>query len=132
MARGHYWTGAGSLDRQILVQRQQDTQQKDAYGQPVPTPGQTRDGWVTIRTCYAAVEPLGGSERFGASQRLAEADTSFVIRYPLDALPGTLNAIRMTDTILWEGKRYDIVSTQEVGRKERLELLGRLRAGEAG
>lgn len=132
MKSTHPFHGAGSFDRIILIQRQKDQQAQDAYGEPVPTAGQTADGWVTIRTCYASLRPLGDDERFAANQRLGESDMSFLIRYPLDLPPDSPAALNLQDTVLWEGKRFDITALNEFGRKEHLQITGRLRAGEAG
>jgi len=102
---------AGALDRRILIQRPEQTQ--DEHGQPVVV-------WTLFADVAAEVRPLRGVERFTAQQVAADIDTVFRIRW----LPGISPVMR----VLYDGRVYDIKAAPEIGRRDGLEIHAKARA----
>jgi len=101
---------SGSLDRKITIQKK--TVSQNTFGEEVET-------WSTFSKVWAKVIPLRGQERFESKQVNAELDTMFRIRYLTGVLP--------TMRIVHETRLYDIHSVAEIGRREGLDLLSRVR-----
>jgi len=101
---------AGRLDRRITIQA--PTVTKSASGAPV-------EGWADVATVWAAVNPKSGREYWSAQQRVAELDSVFRIRYRT----GVTRQMR----IAYGGEYYDIADVAEVGRREGLDILARVR-----
>jgi len=104
---------AGSLDRRIKIE--QPKQEQDSRTGQLKTPT-----WLPFAEVWARRSPAMGGERFLADQRIAEADTIFRVRY----LRGVLPTMRVVDA---DGRAYDIKGTQEVGRREGLDILAKAR-----
>lgn len=84
----------GRLDQRVLVERLTIVQD--------PNTGAVTEGWVTVASTWAAVEPLNGREFFAASTALSEVTTRIRLRYR----PG----FSVTDRVTHEGTQYDITS----------------------
>lgn len=102
---------AGSLDRKIVIQRAVKTK--------LPS-GHEKEDWETLHEVWAQVLPIRGEERHVAMQTTAAAETKFKIRYREGITP--------LDRLLYEDKQYDITAVIELGRREGLELWGKMRA----
>lgn len=103
---------AGRLDRSIVIQKKTAVSQ-DGYGGEV-------ESWGKIHSApylSAGKTPLGGSERFTADQLIGKETATFQIRFRAD--------VTVTNRILYpisSGKVWDIISVQEVGRREALKI----------
>lgn len=118
---------AGPLDRRITIQRKTVSQ--------APS-GQEIDTWVAVSHCRPArVTPLGGSERFGADQFFARQQVEIEIRWssivadlnPLDRIvyPAPADPSEQSPA---ESQIYDIMSVDEIGRREGLLIKAARRA----
>lgn len=107
---------AGRLDRRITVRRQGPATD-DGY---TTLPGVLADYY----TCFASWKPARGRETFENLGREAYSGGTFWVRHnPTSA------AIKTTDKVSYGGLSWDIISIQEVGRREGVELT--VVAGEA-
>ncbi len=104
---------AGDLDQRIVLERR--TVERDAAGQAI-------EKFLPLASVRAAVRPISGREDFTASQRFAEAEVRFVLRYRKDVTP--------VDRVVHAGRAYDVLEVLAFpgGRPERLEILARARA----
>jgi SPP1 family predicted phage head-tail adaptor len=84
---------AGKLRHQITIERASQTQNE--YGEIV-------EGWETVGTFPASVEPINGREYFAAQAVQSEATTRIRMRYK----PGIL----VTDRVTHGGTVYNIQS----------------------
>lgn len=101
----------GKLDRKITIQAQTNSQGA-TYGEPLET-------FTTWLQPWAEVRPLNMREVTEAKQTSSESLLHFQIQW----VPG----MRMTHRILYEGLEYTIKSIQEVGRRDRLNIIGSAR-----
>jgi SPP1 family predicted phage head-tail adaptor len=95
------------MDKRIQIQEVTETQ--DAYNQPVGT-------WTTYKTVWAEILWKPGREYFNAATEIATASAIFRIRY----VTGVTRKMR----VRYGGVNYDILSINEIGRKEGLEIIG--------
>lgn len=102
---------AGKMDRQITLQRKYVTENES---------GEQIETWTDIATVWAQKIDMRGSERFTASQTVAQVDTKFKIWYRRGLTP--------IDRVLYEGKLYDVGGVLEIGRAVGLELHAKARA----
>lgn len=101
---------AGKLDRRITIKRP---------GQDVDDGFTTKPGPpVTYGERWASWQPARGREIFENLGREAKAGGTFWVRF--DSLTA---AIEETFLVEFEGRDWDIVAIQEVGRREGLELV---------
>ena len=63
---------AGQLNKRVSIERPGSAQSET---------GQVVDGWSTVATVWAAIQPLSGRELFAAQQLQARADLLVRIRY---------------------------------------------------
>ena len=97
---------AGRLDRKIIIQT--TTQgQTDA--------GEVTDSWSTHATIWANVRQVAGREPFRGEREIAQADAIFKIRY--------LSTVTPKMRISYNGLIYNIISINELGRREGLEIM---------
>lgn len=101
---------AGKLDRRITIKRP-GAAVDDGFG---TQPGPLAD--YAVR--WASWQPARGREIFENLGREAKSGGTFWIRY--DSLTA---AIAETDQVQFEGRLWDIVAIQEVGRREGVELV---------
>lgn len=73
--------------------------------------GGFEDGWETVVTLWASVDPIRGSERYAAGQVAATATHKFLMRYH--------SAIRADMRFSWNGTYYNIRSITNVGERDR-------------
>lgn len=101
----------GKLDRKITIQAMTRTQ-GTTYGEPTET-------YTTWLQPWAEIRPLTVREITEAKQVSAEAMLHFQIHW--------VRGMRMTHRIVYEGLEYTIQSIQEVGRRDRLNIIGSAR-----
>jgi SPP1 family predicted phage head-tail adaptor len=102
---------AGSMDRRITIQGV--SLADDGYGGQVET-------WSTVAEVWAQFLPGGGNEKFASAQVYAETQARFRIRWRSGLSP--------KNRITFDGKTWDVLAVDEVGRKEGLELKVKARA----
>jgi SPP1 family predicted phage head-tail adaptor len=108
--------GAGKYDRRVTIIRA-EAGTRDEYGEVIPGADGETETW-------ASVKPLRGSERFVTAENAAQRPMTFRFRWRDDL-------VRVTDVILGDdGRRYDVTSVIEIGRREEIEAEGVAR-GEA-
>lgn len=103
----HPLLAAGKRDRRVDLRRQ--LAGKDAAGQRASQ-------WLTVETVWASVKPATGREVMNALAADAEIPTTFRILWRDDVDPSWV--------IAFEGKIFDLISINELGRREGLEILG--------
>lgn len=101
----------GKMDRQITIEALTQGQ-GSKYGEPT----ETYAPWATV---WGNKYEGGGREFEAARQITAEIDTQFQIRY----VAGLSTTMRIT----YEGRQYDILRIQEVGRRNRLNIWAKAR-----
>lgn len=94
----------GQLDRRITIE--ENTETRSPSGAPV------EDWTAVVSNEPAQVRAVGGGERFRGAHIVAEATTSFVIRWRT----GLDEKMR----IQYDGDAYDIHVISEIGRREGL------------
>lgn len=110
---------AGERDRQVTLQ--QLTESLDASRFPVET-------WTTLAAVFARKVDLTGRERFVADQLSAPYDTTWNITYRTDMDPEVIDVSKQR-RLVYQGRSYDIVNAQMVGRYESIDLLTLARQG---
>ncbi|WP_285020236.1 head-tail adaptor protein [Novosphingobium sp. fls2-241-R2A-195] len=101
---------AGKLDRRIVVQRQGPA----ADNGYTTAPG----AWATHCTRWASWRPANGRKAFENQGNEAKAGGTFWLRY--DSHTST---ILTTDAVQFDGRRWQIVGIQQLGRREGIELI---------
>lgn len=101
---------AGPLDRYVTIE--QKTKTRDAYGAEIET-------WTTFAQVWASKRDIRGREYFAAQQVNAETDTVWRIRW--------IAGVKAEMRINWNGTLYDIQDIAEIGRREGLEIMARVR-----
>ncbi len=104
------WTP--KLDRYIALQRR-SLAAANVHGEQV-------ESWATYASVWAEKLEGGGREAFVAQTTYASTDMRFRIRHRTDVL--------VTDRIDYDGKSFDIIGINEIGRREGLELFARAAA----
>lgn len=105
---GNKLLAAGRLDRRVTIER--GTKARNTVGQTVLT-------WSPHATRWASVRPAPGTERFANAESAASAPLRFVFRWED-------NLVKVTDRLLHDdGRRYDVNSVTEIGRREGIEVL---------
>lgn len=99
----------GAFDRRITLQQPVHTQ--DATGGRVP-------GWSTVATVWARRLSAKGREFNAGGVELASVEEGFQIRY--GAAWAGLDA---TWRVLYNGRTYDLLAVDEMGRRERFTLM---------
>jgi SPP1 family predicted phage head-tail adaptor len=97
---------ASALDLRIVIQAKTSAQD-ESFGGAVET-------WEDVVTVWAQYLPGGGNERFAAAQVYAETQARFRLRWRDD--------VTVQNRITFEGKTYDILAVDEIGRRHGLEL----------
>ncbi len=98
---------AGKMDRKIVFQRDNGTTE-DAIGHPIKN-------YQTLRTEWASVEPVSGSEAFKSGRDLGERVARFTCHY--------FAGLTEKDRISYDSEYWDIQYIREIGRKELLEVM---------
>lgn len=102
---------AGALDRRVTLHLPGPVTRTEL--------GEEQPSVVSVET-WAQVLPAGGTEVADAGQMVAHAQVVFVVRWRAGVTP----LCRVTH----DGREYDVVSVDEIGRREGLRITGRARA----
>lgn len=105
---------AGALDRRITLRRA--TKAQDELGQEIET-------WADLATVWASRRRASARETLAASEVSAAITDVFEIRYD-----GAWSDLSPLDRVGFEGRDYDIVSVDEIGRREGLRIAAVARA----
>ncbi len=109
---------AGPLDRRVTVQARSTSQ--SAAGEVVET-------WTDLFTVWMGKRDTRAAERFGAEQRVAEVDATFMARWA-----PAFDAIRPdTHRLVYRSRIYQIHGITELGRREGVEIACQARAERA-
>jgi SPP1 family predicted phage head-tail adaptor len=92
----------GKFDRQLQLQKPAVVAQND-YGEEAPA------GFEDVETVYGEQKPGTGAESFLGQQQTAQQAVSWQIRYRAD--------INTTWQFTCEGRTYQIIAIQEIGRR---------------
>lgn len=104
---------AGSLDRRISIQRAGVVENEHC---------DKVDGYTPLATVWASAKPGGGRERLVSAQAVAEAPMIFRIRWSRQVAD-----VSTSDRVEYPaggGRLFDIVSVNEIGRREGIEIAG--------
>lgn len=113
---------AGERDREVTVQALTET--TGASGFPVET-------WATlIESYWCSKMDIGGRERFAADQLSAPYTTRWEGPFEAALDPETVD-VPKTRRLSYQGRFYDIVDAQMIGRREGVEFLTRVSTSEA-
>lgn len=106
---------AGLMDRRVTIQYVTDGE--DSRGTPT-------EDWTTLDPVYVYMQKndLQGRERLVAHQMSAPADTRWVMGYRSDMDPELVNVPKKR-RLSYQGRIYDIVSAEMIGRREGIELV---------
>lgn len=102
--------GLGAYDRYVEVQSVAEAE-----------PGYPTETWATLFRTSAYREDLSGTERFVSDRLSAPYDTKWVMPYRPEMDPDTID-VRKTRRLVYQGRVYDIVSAQQIGRKDGIAL----------
>lgn len=105
--------GSGARDRQVTIQ--QLTESKGASHAPV-------ESWTLLTDVWAAKKAVRGLERFVADQVQATFDSKWEIPYVASMDPDLID-VPKTRRLVVKGRVHDIVSAEEIGRRQAIELL---------
>lgn len=103
---------AGDLDRKLVIEEPTGT--RNGIGENIET-------WSEFATVWAKRLPVKANEYYATDQVNAPVEAVFRIRW----LSGLTAAMRIS----YDGKYYDILSIQEIGRREGYELIARVHSG---
>lgn len=108
---------AGGLDRRVRIYTAGIV--RDDHGDDV-------NGYVPGPTVWASATPGGGRERLVSAQIAAEAPMVFRIRY--SSAVASLSTTSRIEFPAGSGRMFDIVSVDEIGRREGLEIVAATKA----
>ena len=98
----------GDLNKRITFQR--PVQEEDKYGDPT-------DGWHPVCSCWAAIRPMGSSERLAALQLQSGQTHVVTVRYS-----SALAAARGDWRIVYQGRVFQIVGQPRNRDEANVEL----------
>lgn len=96
---------AGQLDQRITIQALTDGQ--DAYGH-------LTQAWSDLVEVWAQYMPGAGNEKYAAAGVYAETQGRFRMRWRA--------GITVEHRVRFDGRNYDILAVDEIGRRDGLEL----------
>lgn len=102
---------AGTLDRRITLM---------SAGIVRNEGGDDVDGFVPLATVWASVRPAPGVERLASAQSAAEAPTVFRIRW--SPAVADFSPSGVIEYPVGSGRRFDVKSVVEIGRRDGLEI----------
>ena len=120
----------GQLDRRIAIQRVTVTQSPS---------GEERETWETLSIRPARYQAVSGDERFLGQQYVARGQFAFTVRWasiiadvsPLDRVIYPASVLDDSPAAEPTGNKiYDIITVQEVGRREALRIVTAVRQDE--
>lgn len=103
----HYFKSP-QLNQRILLQTKVETQSDTGF---------MTVSWAYYLSVWANVKPFRGREYHEADRVNAETTSWFLIRYRRGLSP--------TMRIVYEGRNYDILDIQEVGKREGTKILAK-------
>jgi len=106
---------AGSLRHRVTIQKH--TQEKDAWGTPIPGSG----SWESVTTCWANVRHLSGSETIKADADISTVRASVRIRWRTGIDAGM--------RLLHAGHAYDIEAVLPGPNRQNIDLVCKLTQG---
>ena len=101
----------GPLNRRVTLLREANGE--DAYGD-------VQSGFAELATVWASVRPSPGTERLVSAEAAANAPT--VVRIIWNPRYADLNPKDQLEYPVGSGRRFDIKSVIELGRREGLEI----------
>ena len=104
---------AGRRDRYITHRKQ--TLVQDDYGQPASSGNTDVQMWAEV--IYAG----SASESKKAFQIFPQRSVTFVVRHP-DPTDAVAVSISQQDAIIFEGREYEILGFEEIGRRDGLRI----------
>lgn len=107
-------------ERDTLVTIEQLTE--STGGSRFPT-----ESWTTLMTAWMRKLGTKGHERWVAAQVSAPADTQWEMGYVASMDPDLVE-VPKTRRLVYQGRVYDIVAADMIGRREGIELLTRAKA----
>ncbi|RMD51895.1 head-tail adaptor protein [Candidatus Parcubacteria bacterium] len=102
---------AGRLDRKISIEKPTVTQDANS--------GEVTHTWTLVQKVWAQVTPIRSKEKFLFPRELGVLTNKFTIRY--------LSGIDETYRIVYDGKNWDILSIEEIGRNEGLVIVAEVK-----
>lgn len=100
---------AGSLDRRVTIQRA--TTMKDALGTAIPA-------WSDLATVWAQRVPQRAIETWKAGGTAATREVMWRIRWSTQVAD-----VGATDRLVYKGTVMEISGTEEIGRREGIEII---------
>lgn len=100
---------AGQYDKRLRFES--PSEEVDRYGDPLP-------GWTLVRECWAAIRPMGVSERLTAMQMQSGQTHVVTVRY----VPA-LAAARGDWRIVFKGRVFQIVGQPRNPNEANVELV---------
>lgn len=105
----------GRLDRNVVIEQRPATDAVEGSGFPSDGP------WTTLDQAWMAKLDLSGRERFAQQQTSAAADTLWLSHYRADLDPDRLDVPKLR-RLRYQGRAYDIVNAEHLGRCEGIVL----------
>ena len=105
---------AGRLDR--LITRRIENKAIDDYGQPYTLNPTDSNMWAEV------VYSGSASESMKAHRIFPQRDVVFIVRHPDPTGSESITGISQDDTILFEGREYDVLGFEEIGRRDGLRI----------
>lgn len=105
---------AGSLDRRVTLYTFGSV--NNEYNDPVA-------GYTELANVAASVRPGPGNERLASAENAANAPTVFRIRWS-----EVVRDVNAKDQVEYQGRRFNILSVVEIGRREGLEIAATARS----
>lgn len=107
----------GERDRRVTIQQRPSADAVDGSGTPTEV-----GEWTELSKAYAAKFDVRGEERMQAQQLAAKYDTRWQIGYRADMDPEQVDVPKLR-RLQYQGRTYDIVDAQMIGRRDGIELM---------
>lgn len=94
----------------------------EVHGTAKDASGQVVDEWLPVITCWAAVEPLKGDERFDSAKQDPELSHRIRTRHT--------RLIKAKHRAVYDGRVFDVINVLDVGeRRKQLHIMCTERQG---
>lgn len=117
---------AGNRDKPVKIEKLAAGDPTDDSGFPDPNDDAHWSTLVSVE--YMNRETLGGMERISAMQTSAPVDTVWTMGYREDMDPDKLDVAKLR-RLVYENRKYDIVSGSVIGRNDGIQLVTLSRIG---
>lgn len=104
---------AGDQDRRITINKREAAE--DSFGAD-------KEGFEKICDTWANVQYLQGKERLAAGEVAGTQNAIFTMRYRQDVAQAGINI-----NVVFQGRTFYIYDSTEIGRREGLQLTGKIR-----